>query len=100
MGGFIEDFYYGRIEAQYWGEDKTGEFSVLSDSILSCRDWLCDAIRNEACCDALRCVEDYTAAWEEALGVACKNSFVNGFRYGAGFCEDALCREKNCVKST
>lgn len=91
MENFIEKLYYGKTEAQEWDPENIGDFSLLMDSALSCKARLKEAVCDEeAVCEVLPRLDDYTAAWEAVLTEACKNSFVAGFRHGAGFCRDAF----------
>lgn len=89
MGGFIEELYFGNIEAQARGYSNDSRILKTSNSINELEEKLTERLQEEDKDLFL----DFCNAYGELMGDSDVDSFVAGFRLGARFALDTFCSD-------
>ena len=86
MANFIQDFYYGKFEPWARRARPDSEAQKISETLSHNEEYLLDSLSG----DDLILFQDYVAAWGELLAASDLDSFISGFRFGAGFALDTF----------
>lgn len=86
MAGFIEDFYYGNINPQARSTKQNKVVQKQMEILTKNEDLLSNALTGEA----KKWFLDFANAWSIINGESNLDSFIMGFRLGAGFAYDAF----------
>ena len=86
MPRFIEQFYYGNIEPQERSTKMNKSVQKQLEIMMKCEDLLTEALTDEK----KQCFLDYVDAWHEWGSESNLDSFIMGFRLGAGFAYDTF----------
>jgi len=86
MKSFIEELYFGDIDAQKRVFKADGLYEKSVGVINENEKLLTKILEGEE----LRLFLDFLNAWEELMGAASCEAFTNGFRLGAAFALDAF----------
>lgn len=89
MADFIRDFYFGRFEPWARRTKRDSEAQKISETLSHNEEYLLDSLSG----DDLILFQDYAKAWNELLATSDLDSFVSGFRLGAGFALDTFARD-------
>lgn len=86
MANFIKDFYYNKLEPWARRTKRDSEAQKISETLSHNEKYLLDSLSG----DDLILFQDYVAAWGELLAASDLDSFISGFRFGAGFALDTF----------
>ena len=86
MSGFIEDFYYGNIEAQELSSELGGTLKKKLNTLAKSEEELREKLSSEE----KKLFEKYTNSCNEFLSICTADSFISGFRLGAKFTHDVF----------
>ena len=86
MSGFIEDFYYGNIEAQELSSELGGTLKKKLNTLAKSEEELREKLSSEE----KKLFEKYTNSCIEFLSMCTADSFISGFRLGAKFTHDVF----------
>ena len=86
MSGFIEDFYYGNIEAQELSSELGGTLKKKLNTLAKSE----EEFREKLSAEEKKLFEKYTNSCNEFLSICTADSFISGFRLGAKFTHDVF----------
>lgn len=86
MSGFIEDLYYGNIEAQELSSELGGTLKKKLNTLAKSEEELREKLSSEE----KKLFEKYTNSCNEFLSMCTADSFISGFRLGAKFTHDVF----------
>ena len=86
MSGFIEDFYYGKIEPQECCSESKSELKKKLNSLTEKEESLTSRLSGEE----KDLFVAYTNTYNDFLTVSIADSFISGFRLGAKFTLDTF----------
>ena len=86
MSGFIEDLYYGNIEAQELSSELGGTLKKKLNTLAKSEEELMEKLSAEE----KNLFEKYTNSCNEFLSMCTADSFISGFRLGAKFTHDVF----------
>ena len=86
MSGFIEDFYYGNIEAQELSSELGGTLKKKLNTLAKSE----EELREKLSAEEKKIFEKYTNSCNEFLSICTADSFISGFRLGAKFTHDVF----------
>ena len=86
MSGFIEDFYYGNIEAQELSSEIGGTLKKKLNTLAKSE----EELREKLSAEEKKLFEKYTNSCNEFLSICTADSFISGFRLGAKFTHDVF----------
>lgn len=86
MSGFIEDFYYGNIEAQELSSELGGTLKKKLNTLAKSE----EELRGKLSAEEKKLFEKYTNSCNEFLSICTADSFISGFRLGAKFTHDVF----------
>ena len=86
MSGFIEDFYYGNIEAQELSSELGSTLKKKLKTLAKSE----EEFREKLSAEEKKLFEKYTNSCNEFLSMCTADSFISGFRLGAKFTHDVF----------
>lgn len=86
MSGFIEDLYYGNIEAQELSTELGGTLKKKLNTLAKSE----EELREKLSAEEKKLFEKYTNSCNEFLSICTADSFISGFRLGAKFTHDVF----------
>lgn len=86
MSGFIEDLYYGNIEAQELSTELGGTLKKKLNTLAKSE----EELREKLSAEEKKLFEKYTNSCNEFLSMCTADSFISGFRLGAKFTHDVF----------
>ena len=86
MSGFIEDLYYGNIEAQELSPELGGTLKKKLNTLAKSE----EELREKLSAEEKKLFEKYTNSCNEFLSMCTADSFISGFRLGAKFTHDVF----------
>ena len=86
MSGFIEDLYYGNIEAQELSSELGGTLKKKLNTLAKSE----EELRKKLSAEEKKLFEKYTNSCNEFLSMCTADSFISGFRLGAKFTHDVF----------
>ena len=86
MSGFIEDLYYGNIEAQELSSELGGTLKKKLNTLAKSE----EEFREKLSAEEKKLFEKYTNSCNEFLSMCTADSFISGFRLGAKFTHDVF----------
>ena len=86
MENYIENLYYGNIEAQESKTHITPKLKIKLNELTQKEEKLSAALTDEA----RKLFADYVDAYNEFSCLSCADSFITGFRLGARFAYDTF----------
>ena len=86
MSGFIEDLYYGNIEAQELSSEIGGTLKKKLNTLAKSE----EELREKLSAEEKKLFEKYTNSCNEFLSICTADSFISGFRLGAKFTHDVF----------
>lgn len=86
MSGFIEDFYYGNIEAQELSSELGGTLKKKLNTLAKSE----EELREKLSAEEKKLFEKYTNSCNEFMSICTADSFISGFRLGAKFTHDVF----------
>ena len=86
MSGFIEDLYYGNIEAQELSSELGGPLKKKLNTLAKSE----EELREKLSAEEKKLFEKYTNSCNEFLSMCTADSFISGFRLGAKFTHDVF----------
>ena len=86
MSGFIEDFYYGNIEAQELSSELGSTLKKKLNTLAKSE----EELREKLSAEEKKLFEKYTNSCNEFLSMCTADSFISGFRLGAKFTHDVF----------
>ena len=86
MSGFIEDFYYGKIEPQECCSELKSDLKKKLNSLAEKE----EALNSRLSGEEKDLFVAYTNTYNDFLTVSIANSFISGFRLGAKFTLDTF----------
>ena len=86
MSGFIEDLYYGNIEAQELSSELGGTLKKKLNTLAKSE----EELREKLSAEEKKLFEKYTNSCNEFLSICTADSFISGFRLGAKFTHDVF----------
>ena len=86
MSGFIEDLYYGNIEAQELSSELGGTLKKKLNTLAKSE----EELREKLSAEEKKLFEKYTNSCKEFLSMCTADSFISGFRLGAKFTHDVF----------
>ena len=86
MSGFIEDLYYGNIEAQELSSELGGTLKKKLNTLAKSE----EELREKLSAEEKKLFEKYTNSCNEFLSMCTADSFISGFRLGAKFTHDVF----------
>ena len=86
MSGFIEDLYYGNIEAQELSSELGGTLKKKLKTLAKSEEELMEKLSAEE----KKLFEKYSNSCNEFLSMCTADSFISGFRLGAKFTHDVF----------
>ena len=86
MSGFIEDFYYGNIEAQELSSELGSTLKKKLNTLAKSE----EELREKLSAEEKKLFEKYTNSCNEFLSICTADSFISGFRLGAKFTHDVF----------
>ena len=86
MSGFIEDLYYGNIEAQELSSELGGTLKKKLNTLAKSE----EEFREKLSAEEKKLFEKYTNSCNEFLSICTADSFISGFRLGAKFTHDVF----------
>ena len=86
MSGFIEDLYYGNIEAQELSSELGGTLKKKLNTLAKSE----EELREKLSAEEKKLFEKYSNSCNEFLSMCTADSFISGFRLGAKFTHDVF----------
>ena len=86
MINFLENLYYGNIEAQESKTHITQKLKTKLNELVQKEEQLFAALTDET----RKLFVDYVDAYNEFSCLSCADSFITGFKLGAGFAYDTF----------
>ena len=86
MSGFIEDLYYGNIEAQELSSELGSTLKKKLKTLAKSE----EEFREKLSAEEKKLFEKYTNSCNEFLSMCTADSFISGFRLGAKFTHDVF----------
>lgn len=86
MSGFIEDLYYGNIEAQELSLELGGTLKKKLKTLAKSEEELTEKLSAEE----KKLFEKYSNSCNEFMSICTADSFISGFRLGAKFTHDVF----------
>lgn len=86
MSGFVEDLYYGNIEAQELSSELGGTLKKKLNTLAKSE----EELREKLSAEEKKLFEKYTNSCNEFLSMCTADSFISGFRLGAKFTHDVF----------
>ena len=86
MRSFIEEFYYGNIEAQELSSELGGTLKKKLNALTKSEEELTEKLSAEE----KKLFDRYTNSCNEFLSMSTADSFISGFRLGAKFTHDVF----------
>lgn len=86
MSGFIEDLYYGNIEAQELSSELGSTLKKKLNTLAKSE----EELREKLSAEEKKLFEKYTNSCNEFLSMCTADSFISGFRLGAKFTHDVF----------
>ena len=86
MSGFIEDLYYGNIEAQELSPELGGTLKKKLNTLAKSE----EELREKLSAEEKKLFEKYSNSCNEFLSMCTADSFISGFRLGAKFTHDVF----------
>ena len=86
MSGFIEDLYYGNIEAQELSSELGSTLKKKLNTLAKSE----EELREKLSAEEKKLFEKYTNSCNEFLSMCTADGFISGFRLGAKFTHDVF----------